>query len=153
MAAKIPLPNPEAWEKRKEKKLLNCGIFIQYGKINLGFWEYLFRPASLVPEGLLTSPYSSAEPVSFFTHFVSKDIDGRVALATLNASPIEIKRIINQFFIKLNLSVRELGLAKINCGTIRKFWFFQVLFAWLEPGQKVVLPWDRIKSHLNLIKW
>lgn len=75
----------------------------------------------MVPEGLLISPYSSAEPVSFFTHFVSKDIDGGVALATLNASPTEIKIIINQFFIKLKVSVRELRLVKINSGTIRKF--------------------------------
>lgn len=136
MAAKIPLPSLEAWEKKKEQKLLNCGILIQYRKTNLWFWEYLFRPASFVPWRVFTPPYSPAESVSFHTYFVSKDIDRGVALATLTANPTEIKRIINQFFIKTNLSIREFRSVKINSGTIRKFWFLWVLFAWLEPGQK-----------------
>lgn len=70
---------------------------------------------------MLTSPYSPAESVSFCNHFVSKDIDGGVVLATLYANPTEIKRIVNQFFMKSNLSIRELRSVKINSGTIRKF--------------------------------
>lgn len=46
---------------------------------------------------------------------------GGVALATLNASPTEVKRNINQVFINSNLIIRELRSVKINSGTIRKF--------------------------------
>lgn len=90
----------------------------------------------LYPEVLLTSPCCPAEPVSFCTHFVSKDIDGAVALTTLNANSTEIERFINQFFIKSYLNLRELRSVKINSGTIGKFWFLRVLFAWLERGQQ-----------------
>lgn len=104
MAAKIPL-SLGAREERKEQELLNSGILIQYGQFICDSGHISSGLLLLYPEEWLTSIYSPSESVSFCTHFVSKDIDGGAALATLHAKPREMKRNINQVFIKSNHNI------------------------------------------------
>lgn len=136
MAAKIPL-SLRLWEERKEQELLNSSILIQYGQLICDSGCISSGLLLLCPLELLTFIYPTSESVSFCTHFVLKAVDGGAALTILDAKPTEIKRKINWVFIKSNLNIWELGSVKLTSHTIRKFWFLQVLIAWLEPGQKI----------------
>lgn len=81
-----------------EQELLNSGILIQYRQFICVSGYSSSGLLLLYPEESLTSTYSPSESSSFCTHFVSKDINGGAALATLDANPTEPKRNINQVF-------------------------------------------------------